>query len=293
VIVGAGFSGLIAAHVFPSMPICDAAPEPKQGHQALLRFRSDAVAKLTGIDFKAVDVHKGIYFRGSFHEPNIQLANLYSRKVIDSIADRSVWDISTRRRYIAPENFHEQLLDAVGSRITWGLVYNYDEAPLTISTAPLPNVLAALQIHTGVTWSRSPITVRKFRIPDSDVYQTIYFPSTQHSLYRASITGDVLIAEHVGHVYGEWMAEMLAAFGLDHELEWMGDTEQSYGKIAEVDNDLRKSAIHRLSAEHNIFSVGRFATWKNILLDDVVDDAWKVKRLINASRYDRQLGAIK
>jgi hypothetical protein len=54
-----------------------------------------------------------------------------------------------------------------------------------------------------------------------------------------------------------------------------------------IDDALRKQLLFRLTHEHNVFSLGRFATWRNILLDDVVDDIVQVKRLLKSgSAYD-------
>jgi hypothetical protein len=45
--------------------------------------------------------------------------------------------------------------------------------------------------------------------------------------------------------------------------------------------------LFRLTHERNIYSLGRFATWRNILLDDVVDDIAAIKKLLKAnSAYD-------
>ncbi len=80
-IIGAGLSGLIAAHAWPTAPVFEALPEA-QPHRALLRFRSDNVARLTGIEFKRVTVRKGLFWRGEYRTPTIALANAYSLKVL-------------------------------------------------------------------------------------------------------------------------------------------------------------------------------------------------------------------
>jgi hypothetical protein len=65
--------------------------------------------------------------------------------------------------------------------------------------------------------------------------------------------------------------------------------QQKYGKIAPIDERFRRSSIVQLTTQHKIFSVGRFATWRNILLDDVVNDLAVVKRLIHSSAYEQHL----
>jgi len=294
VIVGAGLAGLITAHAFPNEAIIEVQPEPESIHKALLRFRTPSVGEMTGIEFKPVNVRKGIWFHG-FEAPNIRNANLYSQKVLGRLADRSIWNLDPVTRYIAPMDFYERLIDSVKDRITWGTDWSAQDDPFDfepiISTAPLKVMLDHFNIDTGEEFHRAPISVERYTVPNADVYQTIYFPTTQHSLYRASITGDLLICEFAGNPAGDWTSEMFAAFGLhrDDKVELIDSGTQNYGKIAEIDEKKRRAAIARLTMEHNIFSVGRFATWRNILLDDVVHDIAVVKRLMNATAYERRL----
>lgn len=306
-IVGAGLAGLIAAHAWPQARIYERQPRPRQSHAALLRFRSDAVARLTGIEFQRVRVRKGIWHRGAFVAPNIGVANRYSDKVLGTFAaERSIWNIDPVDRFIAPDNFYDLMLQGVGARIEWGV-----QAPLSdlvrnmgcdvISTAPLPDTLAHFEIDPSEHWpparqqpimfQRSPITVQKFRVSRCNVHQTIYFPDPDVEVYRASITGDVLIVEAMGED-AESMVQVIDAFNLeDRMLEPLGKVEQRYGKILDIEPALRKALVHRLTAEHGVFSLGRFATWRNLLLDDVVDDIAVLKRLMRASSYDLKRAA--
>lgn len=293
VIVGAGLAGMIAAHVFPTMPVVERNLYPATPHRALLRFRSPAVGEVTGIGFNPVTVRKGIWLDGDWVEPNIRAANLYSRKVLGVLADRSIWNTDSVTRWIAPPNFYEQLLEQVGHRIHWGTHADFSTGEPVVNTAPLPVVLDEIGISYKQSFRRAPITVHKFAIPNADVYQTVYFPSPDHTLYRASITGNVLICEFSGELDGEWWEELSAAFALDNVLSNpLESGEQRYGKIADIDDSWRKAMIARLTQEYNIFSVGRYATWRNILLDDVVHDVTVVKRLMNQSTYERKLRSL-
>ena len=300
-IIGAGYAGLIAAHVFPQHSVYEAGPRA-ESHKALLRFRTDKVAKLTGIEFDPVRVHKGIFQDGKFHEPSIKVANLYAKKVLGVIADRSIWNIDPVTRYIAPENFYEQLVDNLGQRIKFNSPVDLSSDELKhsgtelISTMPLPVAMKMVGLDAGeLEFKRAPITVRRYRIPNCHVYQTVYFPTPNHSLYRASITGDMLICEFNDQKdsTAAWGLDVQNAFAIDlNECEDLGSVEQKYGKIAPIDESTRKALVGTLSEKHNLFSLGRFATWRNLLLDDIVDDAAVIKRLIRASRYERRLANI-
>ena len=303
-IVGAGLSGLIAAHAFPKMPILEAASEPREQHKALLRFRSDVVSKVTGIPFRKVRVRKGIWYDGQFVEPSIRMANFYSFKCFGKfIGDRSIWNLDAADRWIAPEDFYWQLIDSMKSRITWGAAVTFggrdhDHTPM-ISTAPM-HVMAdgcGISAALAVEFQRERVNVHRYRIKGADVHQTIYFPGPLQYLYRASITGDMLIAESVylpGTAHEQQprseINDMCKAFGITPDLlEPLESVSQRYGKIAPIDERTRKAIISTLTNDHNIYCLGRFATWRNILLDDVVGDAGVIKQLIHASPYERKM----
>lgn len=300
VIVGAGLAGLIAAHAWPQLSVFESSSAPSPGHRALLRFRNDSVAKLTGIEFRQVTVRKAVFHEGRFCEPTIALANRYSKKVLGRILpDRSIWNLSPAPRYVAPDDFYEQLVEAVGARISWSSRYRFDarDRGPVISTAPLPVTCEALGVSagpgSGLNFLRSPITVHRAKVPRCDVFQTVYYPGDETTLYRASITGDTLIAEFAGDPQEGWLDDMiLPAFGIEDALLENFETghKQQYGKIAPVPDDKRKALLFRLTHEHQVFSLGRFATWRNILLDDVVEDIAVVKRLIRSSGYDLRKG---
>jgi len=295
-IVGAGLAGLLAAHMFPREPVCDVGP-PVARHRALLRFRSDAVSLVTGIPFRRVRVHKGIWWDGAFRAPTIQIANMYALKCLGKlVGDRSIWNIDAADRWVAPDSFYEQLVEHTGQRITWNTMSNFkDDAHYWISTAPMHATLAAVGIESPETFHRQPIAVRRFKVRGADVFQTIYFPNPEHSLYRASITGDTLICEFIDDLDMGWEDELWEAFNL-RDVEDMVDEpiyRQHYGKIAPINEPLRRMHIATLTNDFNIFSLGRFATWRNLLLDDVVSDANVVRRLLTATTYERKLSQHK
>jgi len=176
----------------------------------------------------------------------------------------------------------------VGQRIQWGMNASFNMKHLLISTAPLPVVLKQLDITAPVEFPRSSIKVTRWTVPNADVFQTVYFPERCLGVYRASITGDTLIAESVAPLDEADTDQIGNAFGLRIEdCDLMESVDQKYGKIAAVDDAVRKQLLFRLTHEHNIYSLGRFATWRNILLDDVVDDITMIKKLLKANNaYD-------
>lgn len=292
-IAGAGLAGLIAAHAWPQAPLFEPQSGPRAEHRALLRFRSRKVEQLTGIEFRAVTVRKGIWVRGEFVAPNIRIANMYSQKILGSVqADRSIWSIEPVERYIAPETLYDQLIESVGSRVHWGEACGFENpsSPI-INTAPMPVVLEALGWGTAdpsIQFKRAPIFVRRYRVEGCATHQTIYYPDPALSVYRATITGDLLIVESTGDYFV--MDAVMEAFGIRPDrLQMLEQASQSYGKIVPLPDESRKALMLRLTQERGIFSLGRFATWRNILLDDVVDDITVIRRLLRVSHYDRSI----
>lgn len=298
-IVGAGLSGLIAAHAWPGAPVYERDNEPTEHHKALLRFRSGSVAALTGIEFQKVTVRKAIYADG-FRAPTISYANAYSAKVIGRVTnDRSIWNLEPVERWIAPDDFYMQLVTNVGARIHWGTAFDIADAVThaenrIISTIPLPATMAALGEEFGGGEFRSaPITVRRYRVRDCDVYQTVYFPEPDLPIYRASITGSTLIAESVGEplrIEAE-AARLERVFGITGLTTPIESARQRYGKIAPIDAAARRALLYRLTSRYHVYSLGRFATWRNVLLDDLVHDIAVIKKLLIGDNYGTRLVA--
>ena len=138
-------------------------------------------------------------------------------------------------------------------------------------------------------------------MPGADVFQTVYFTHPDTAVYRASITGSMLIVESVVDDSGasrfplETTADVLSlvsgAFALG-ECEPIDDAPQAFGKIVPLPDALRKALLYKLTADHGVYSLGRFATWRNVLLDDVVQDIAVLKQLFVADSYSTRLRAM-
>lgn len=309
VIIGAGLAGLIAACHFKDAHIQEAGPEVAQ-HKALLRFRSKAVSELTGIPFKEVRVQKGIWTHADkrLHSVcDIRMANQYSGKVSNGLRGRSIWNLAPVTRYVAPDDFHHQLVERHRDRIMFHTPANYipkrpngNHSTIHINTAPL-HVIAEV---TGIDLkdkvesqsNRAAIRVDRYKLPEgSNVYQTIYYPEPNLRVFRASITGDVLIVESIDSdadkynfnlLQSEFEYVVCESFGIEkHACAFDETVSQKYGKIVDMPNDLRRAAIYELTRDYGVYSLGRFATWRNILLDDVVEDIHVIDALIKAGDY--------
>lgn len=292
-ILGSGLAGCLAAVMFPKSIIYE--PREKTAiHKAVLRFRSDQISKVTGIPFKKVKVYKGIWHNGAPVQLAPKYICRYAMKVSSKITARSIIHQETVDRYIAPDDFHSQILD------TMNIVYNTNAQLILenashhiISTIPLPVTCNLLNITIPVnTMIGSNIYINRFSIVDCDIHMTNYYTGTDTSIYRASIVGDTLITESTFPLLPGDIDNIKASFGIDGipiKL-LLQDFKQSNGKIMEFDTQQRKDIIYKLTKDHNVYSLGRFATWRNIIMDDVYKDIEVIKSIINKSHYDRSIG---
>jgi hypothetical protein len=295
-IYGAGLAGLLAATMLRRYRpvIHEAQPSLPHNHEALLRFRTDDVSRVTGIPFRKVRVLKGICDQdGIVHTtPNLRFSNQYALKVTGEIIDRSIMNLDPAERFIAPPNLIAQLAEGLrieyNSSMSWH--WQGNETEPTISTIPMPALMSMAGWDAPKFNFRTITTITADIIsPPIEVYQTLYYPG-EEAWYRCSITGNHLIIEIMGahdndvHYIQNALRNVTSDFGMSQYNEIEFDNvdlkTQSYGKIAPIDNNIRQQFILAMSDRYGIYSVGRYATWRNILLDDVVNDVRQVEKFI-------------
>lgn len=313
-ILGAGLAGCIAAHLFPGARVLESAAEADLGaHKALLRFRTDEIGKITGIPFRRVRVTKAVAWGDRLFMDSVPLAaiNDYSRKVVGRLQPRSIADIHPVDRWVAPDDFHARMarnlegrilfeyrIDRVSSTGLWR--GSHDEAGLdrtdlpVLSTVPLPLMLAMTDLKScpPLNFERQAIYVLRGEVRDCDLHQTCYFADERTPIYRASITGSTLIVESIRGRPGERdLGQALVAFGLrPEEVLWEPEVDvQRYGKIVSLPATQRQALLLQLTQRYGVYSFGRFATWRNILLDDLPKDAERIRGLMRMGEYELQL----
>ena len=295
IIAGAGLAGLIAGNIFRnySPRIIEMQSSLPSNHKAILRFRDHSVSKATGIEFKKVKVRKAIAYKGEWlSRSNPKVANLYSIKVTGKVQSRSCWNLNDDERFLSPDDFI--------MRIAKGLKINYSETlhksmfdgqPI-ISTIPMPAMMDIVGWKDKPEFPYRSIWSCWCNIKDYDVQvnQTIYYPDLKDPYYRASLLGNKLILEYNQEPWQsreDVISVLSNDFGIDTEVTDLHVKKQKYGKISAIDDNLRKEFLYYLTREFNVYSLGRFATWKQIILDDVVDDAGKIMKLINVETKRR------
>lgn len=292
-IIGSGLAGLLAANMLRRMnpQVHEAQPSLPNNHAALLRFRSDVCAKATGIPFKKVAVRKAICVDGKLtDQTNIALNNQYSQKVTGSIVDRSIINLNGGDRYIAPDNFISQMASSV--KIVFDSPFTKEELltrnersePL-LSTIPMPMLMDMVGWKEKPDFAFSSVWSVTAKIPDCEVYQTIYYPDQDETFYRASITGDRLIVECLDCppdvLIPDLVSEILEHFGIRKTVPEHQVKHQKYGKLKPLkDPAAARRFMLYMTDKFRVYSLGRFATWRQLLLDDVVKDVGIIERLI-------------
>ena len=311
-IYGAGMAGLLAANMLRNLGVVvhekkDALPH---NHAALLRFRTDKVSNATGIPFKRVTVQKGLVTNSSLmpaQAASIKDQNQYSYKVTKSIQPRSIMSLEGGKRYVAPDDFITAMAETV--QISYGKELDMScitaaKGDAIISTIPMPALMNIVDWpqHKRPVFKHHPIWSIVIEIPKylpCEAYQTVYNSDPTASWYRASITGNHAIIEVMEEpTYWDMLVDELrkeclgGVFGLTNTMINYSElkhtvTKQEFGKISsEADDRLRCEFIMAMTTQYNIYSVGRFATWRQIVLDDVVDDVLRVRDMMLGNKYD-------
>jgi len=320
IIIGAGLSGCLASNTLDKnkwdvevYDSSDGSGGPLAHHKAIMRLREKAIGDAFGLSLRKITVWKGIYFRGEFYDrymPNVN--NLYSKKVLGYVGERSLGALGKVDRYTFPAGativpagkvFYSYKLIAVEpGRLIFQTPEGEKEVfyDFCISTIPLV-VLAPL---CGFACSPEEIRARPIylarcglKIP-SDVFQTFYVPEEKYKIYRASVDGDRLIFEAVAplgpeDVYAEITELTEELFGLGKEIDCDSFTfhKQDLGKIIE-NREVSNAAVWWFTDKFKIYSLGRFALWRPLRMDQVFKDMRIITKMISltgtAEAYDRR-----
>jgi len=305
IVIGAGQAGLLAArrlaHHHPV--IIEQQETLPNNHGALLRFRTDEIAKSLGIEFQKVMVYKGVLCedqRTITNSPTIRDFNAYSYKTTKRIAPRSIINIEHAVRYVAPINFISNL--ASGTNIQYGKsLQDYFNKRVNgepiVSTVPMPILMETLHYPFKPSFHYQPIWSINCILADTEVYQTLYVPYADDEPYRVSITGNKMTLEFAfdpngddcdTYDYVNWYCDLI--FGRNRSFGNVTIKQQDYGKIVPIDDNERQKFILWATDKFNIYSLGRYATWRQLLLDDVMKDIALISKMIlQRSDYRRHL----
>lgn len=315
-IIGLGMASLLAKCYFKDAELIVRESEleafdPNKHHTAVLRFKSDLVSKISGIEMPHVIVRKEVVNAyNNKMDLSIAAINAYSLKVNECLVERSITDADKIvSRYVPRDNFISQLWDnidkedivTVNDTFDLNTLCEKDEA--IISTIPLWKWYKELR-NDGLDYNIKPIRVVVYKIPNCNLHQTIYFPF-HNGVYRVTIEYDRMIIEAVNELNGDinsisflnepdrFLFEVCKAFGIFNwsNFKLISDHVYHLGKMNtfNIDNNRRKALILDLTLKKNIYSLGRYATMRNIGMDSIAEDILKIDKLIKIDNYSSRM----
>tara|TARA_R110000751_G_scaffold179833_1_gene286201 strand:- start:97 stop:1026 length:930 start_codon:yes stop_codon:yes gene_type:complete len=298
IVIGAGMAGLLAAAMLRSE--CTQVVEKQRSlpnnHSAVLRFRSSIVADTLNIPFQPVDVLKSIH---PWRNP-VADAMAYSLKTNGTSTLRSIVSANgmIERRYIAPQNLIGRMASCVSSPISFDISFGKDDLraldePI-ISTIPMPALMGILGWRDVPEFNFRDGTNIAVSLDDVNAYCSLYIPDPGYKFSRISITGSEMVIECGGtQEAGTALLRLGDTNSIVREAGYLcgihprriGDpitTKQPYSKILPIDDHVRKRFMLWATEKHNVYSLGRFATWRpGLLLDDVVNDVRTIHRMVH------------
>lgn len=298
-IIGAGQAGLLAARSLQNYhpTIIEQQPSLPNNHSALLRFRSNIVGATIGVDFKEVNVYKGVLCDDGHtinNSPTLRDFNAYSFKTTGKVLERSIINTSNARRYIAPPNFIGLLANrtTIQYSISAESVLSEPSRNSTIiSTIPMPMLMNILKYPNKPNCESLSIWTINCELSNTNIYQTLYVPYNECEPYRISITGNIMTMEFSAEPNGkDFIEKYLDILNIPVNYSNFQAKQQTYGKIIPIDEYERQKFILWATDRYNIYSLGRYATWRQILLDDVTKDIQIIKRFLEQrGNYQRAM----
>lgn len=282
-------AGLLAGCMVRDHMIYESQKSLPNNHNSVLRFRSLALSDVLSIPFKRVQMMKCLHpWRNAVAD---QIS--YSIKANGTARLRSAIsaDGSVNERFIAPPDLVRQMA-AMCRPIRFGEEISFDDSDVpTISTIPMPKLMTALRWPNAPEFIWRSGRVLRVTLDLTEAYCSVYDPDPSSPITRASITGNELIAELSGSASrDEVVARACKLLGIRRSMLpppgvlYPDIVEQPYAKILPIEEEVRQRFIMWASEHHNVYSLGRFATWRpGLLMDDVVDDVRVIKGLINGA----------
>jgi hypothetical protein len=280
-VIGAGMAGLLVANILRrhQVVVFEKQPNLPNNHHAVLRFRSPIVGQALGIQFKKVEMMKTYV---PFRNP-IADSLSYSKKCTGIYkSDRSITEgYMIDERWIAPPDLIDQMSKNVQIYYNSDYDFSLDNKTPVISTIPMPKLMQILEYPSLIGFQSSPGVVFTGRIIGCDAYVSVLFPGPE-PYSRATITGDKIMIEFPGMLdvpESYSIAEAYQHLGLDDVVVLDAEfKKQQYFKITNINDAERKKFQRWATVNHNVYSLGRYATWRpKLLLDDLVNDIRKIE----------------
>lgn len=297
-IIGAGMAGLLAANMLRHRDpvIYEVQSKLPNNHSAVLRFRTPAVGDILNIPFKKVTMIKA---HVPWSNPIADALSYSFKNSGEYRSDRSIIaGLTTADRWVAPSDFIQRMMAQTSAKINLNNEYNFvgnNEKIPVISTIPMPALMKALSYvpKDEVSFNSISGVNIKAKVDNCESYISLLVPNPTIPFSRVSITGNELSIEcpaKDGMVDNYAKLCIGVAAGLlgidDKKFKDITIHQQKYAKITPIDDDARKSFMFWATDDFNIYSLGRFATWRpGLLLDDLIQDIRHIDRWISQGKY--------
>lgn len=322
-VIGGGLSGLLAGNLMRNIgdvTVYEKNQSTQVRHTAILRMRSEKLFHTCQVPLEEIRVMKSIFFEGKHYDKaTLDLINLYSLKVSDKVAVRSIKDLDEVTRYVCPTKKIIELLEKnvpsieYGTRVDETFLKKNEKDHVIISTVPMNHLMYILEWSDIPDFKYAPVYVSRFKLKEDlvspKICQTVYLPGSETNFYRMTLQSNELILESIGRYWEkDWeggyyafsdqtdpqmrervqpifeeVEKIFRIFRLDkNSVESIHFNTQEFGKIQEISEKVRQDFIRYATEKYNIYSLGRFACWKNLLTDDTFESIFKIMKMIQA-----------
>lgn len=297
VVIGGALSGLMAGYLLKrNYVILEAAPRLDFNLQS--PFFLHAPIDWLPTNWKKISVIQQIYDGKEFRRaPTIKDMVDYSKKIshgkimttslifMDGKSQTGYLPIDGRAGTII-QNLYEEVKEKVrlGEKVLEIDIHNKIVLASSeqfkyknlISTMPLPILLKMIKHQVNFEFESTPVYIKAYTVPSSlssEVYQILYMTNPSDTPQRISLMNDMIFVES-NQVLGETENANLIAkiWGLSG-LQMVGERVIKPGKFHPVEKVIRKNILGRLTAQHGIYCLGRYAVWDYKRIDHIAEDA--------------------
>ena len=303
---------MIAAEHWPASQIYEIGSQSAQSGN-FIRMRADSLASRLKLPATKVTAHScvlsidGDNFIYRERATPADIIN-YSRKVIGILSARSIMNCGQHTRWVFGADALLELRHRHRSRINYNAVlpasHWADPSIPVVSTAPMVVATDALGIPAPDEDLAHPLIVYRAPVSNADISLsvTLYVPSPATPVSRITLSESWLVLELASSASrAESMTQALElarqAFGLlPRELgEPQSFTQPS--KLTPQSEEAR-TILFAMSANHNVWSLGRYATARSgVLIEHLPHDCEVISKLMalrsDSCQYKSLLGAIK
>jgi len=286
---------------------------------AVFRFKTANISNYLSIPLQKVQVQKSICLsQGQLvDQPTIAANNAYSYKTSGTILPKSLMDCGIVERYVIPGVHNKGLYinPPISNLVKYKKILKIDKGSMIIkdtsdnirpidydiciNTAPIRWLVDILAGGSPFEAYSLPIFITKFDLTlNSKVYQTIYFPFMypHRYLYRATLEGHYMIIESMAWFESKKDTDMvidrvMKEFGLSGSDVWKESLSTRHlvsGKLIPSNDMERKGLIRMLTMDYNIYSLGRFAIWKPIKIDEIIQDLQRIQAMVHYDKISQQ-----